>query len=255
MAYFRARLLAVTNTLTSKQIQDRLKSELNSYYANSMEYLKEHSNAYLKNFENFWKMEYFNTIFIELGYHTIDYTFDTLDGYNLILNKEPNEVLNHIICYIKNVQTNVNARSNIISKSIKILKTFCKEEEKLLNKIKSIDTTSEINCYFMIYAIDLLLNYFHTLLSQQQNVQVYSQMESFFDLIVNSSVLLLEITQYFFDNFQNIESKSQLSLIRHILIEPLGKICNFERAFDYYFQLSKLLLIIKKSIIIISCFI
>ncbi len=259
MFYFHYYLLATLKTLTSKQTQEHIKLDLNSLYANLLEYLKEHShsNQHLKYFVKYLKMEFFNVIFIELGYQNLDDLVNTLNRYNFNENHETNEMLNDIICDIKNIETNVNASTNTLSESIKLLKTFFKEEEEeeLFNKIKSIDTKSQINCYFMVYAIDLLLNYFHVLLNQQQNMQIYSQSESFLNLIANSSVLLLETTKYFFEKFQNIEDKNQLSSIKQILFKPLNQICSFERAFEYYFRSSKLLIIKITSIIIILCFI
>jgi hypothetical protein len=207
-----------------------------------MEYLKEHShsNQYLKDFGKYIKMEYLNVIFTELGYQNIDYVINVLNKYNFNENLEINEMFKETIGYIKAIESNVNLRTNTTSKSIELLKAFNKEEEKLLNRIKSINTKSKINCYFMIHAIDILLNYFHTLLNQQQNLQIYSQSESLSNLIVNSSVLVLEITQYFYLNFQNVEEKNNLSTIKQILFKPLNPICNFAKAFENYFRSSKL---------------
>jgi hypothetical protein len=207
-----------------------------------MEYLKEHShsNQYLKDFGKYIKMEYLNVIFTELGYQNIDYVINVLNKYNFNENLEINEMFKETIGYIKAIESNVNLRTNTTSKSIKLLKAFNKEEEKLLNRIKSINTKSKINCYFMIHAIDILLNYFHTLLNQQQNLQIYSQSGSLSNLIVNSSVLVLEITQYFYLNFQNVEEKNNLSTIKQILFKPLNPICNFAKAFENYFRSSKL---------------
>jgi hypothetical protein len=207
-----------------------------------MEYLKEHShsNQYLKDFGKYIKMEYLNVIFTELGYQNIDYVINVLNKYNFNENLEINEMFKETIGYIKAIESNVNLRTNTTSKSIELLKAFNKEEEKLLNRIKSINTKSKINCYFMIHAIDILLNYFHTLLNQQQNLQIYCQSESLSNLIVNSSVLVLEITQYFYLNFQNVEEKNNLSTIKQILFKPLNPICNFAKAFENYFRSSKL---------------
>jgi hypothetical protein len=207
-----------------------------------MDYLKEHShsNQCLKDFGKYVKIEYFNVIFTELGYQNIDYVINVLSKYNFNENQEINEMLKEIICYIKAIESNVNVRTNTTTKSIKLLKAFNKEEEKLFNKIKSINTKSKFNCYFMIHTIDILLNYFHTLFNQQQNLQVYSQSGSLLNLIVNSSVLLLEITQYFFVNFQNVDEKNNLSTIKQILFKPLNQICNFAKVFEHYFRSSKL---------------
>jgi hypothetical protein len=71
-----------------------------------------------------------------------------------------------IIGYIK---ANVNVRNNTTSQSIELLKAFKKEEKKLLTRIKSINTTSKINFFFMIHATDILMSFFHSLLNQQQN--------------------------------------------------------------------------------------
>jgi len=207
-----------------------------------MEYLKEHShsNQYLKDFGKYIKMEYLNVIFTELGYQNIDYVINVLNKHNFDENLEINEMFKETIGYIKAIESNVNLRTNTTSKSIKLLKAFNKEEEKLLNRIKSINTKSKINCYFMIHAIDILLNYFHTLLNQQQNLQIYSQSGSLSNLIVNSSVLVLEITQYFYVNFQNVDEKNNLISIKQILFKPLNPICNFAKAFENYFRSSKL---------------
>jgi hypothetical protein len=207
-----------------------------------MEYLKEHShsNQYLKDFGKYIKMEYLNVIFTELGYQNIDYVINVLNKYNFNENLEINEMFKETIGYIKAIESNVNLRTNTTSKSIELLKAFNKEEEKLLNRIKSINTKSKINCYFMIHAIDILLNYFHTLLNQQQNLQIYSQSGSLSNLIVNSSVLVLEITQYFYVNFQNVDEKNNLISIKQILFKPLNPICNFAKAFENYFRSSKL---------------
>jgi hypothetical protein len=210
-----------------------------------MEYLKEHShsNQHVKDFGKYIKMEYLNVIFTELGYQNVDYVIDALNEYNFNENLEIHEMFKEIIGYIKAIESNVNVRTNTTSKSIKLLKALTKEEEKLFNRIKRIiqqNTKSKINCYFMIHAIDILLNYFHSLLNQQQNLQIYSQSESLLNLIVNSSVLLLEITQYFYVNFQNIDEKNNLTSIKQILFKPLNPICNFANVFENYFRSSKL---------------
>jgi hypothetical protein len=205
-----------------------------------MEYLKEQSNQYVKDFGKYVKIEYLNVIFTELGYQNIDYVTNVLNKHNFNENFEINEMLKELMCYIKAIETNVNVRTNTTSKSIKLLKALTKDEEKLFNKIKSVNTKSQINCFFMIHAIDVLLNYFHTLLNQQQNLQIYSQSESLFNLIVNSSVLVLEITQHFYIIFQNVDEKNNLTSIKQILFKPLNPICNFAKLFDHYFQYSKL---------------
>jgi hypothetical protein len=133
-----------------------------------MEYLKEHShsNQYLKDFGKYIKMEYLNVIFTELGYQNIDYVINVLNKYNFNENLEINEMFKETIGYIKAIESNVNLRTNTTSKSIELLKAFNKEEEKLLNRIKSINTKSKINCYFMIHAIDILLNYLSSFIIQ-----------------------------------------------------------------------------------------
>ncbi len=174
MFCFRNNLLTTLKTITSKQTQERVKSDLNAFFIKLMESLKEHShsNQYLKDFGKYIKIEYFNVIFTELGYQNIDYVVNVLNKYNFNENLEINEMFREIVCYIKAIESNVNVRTNTTSKSIKLLKAFNKDEEKLFNKIKSMNTKSKINCYFMIQAIDIFLNYFHTLLNQQQNLQI-----------------------------------------------------------------------------------
>jgi hypothetical protein len=114
-----------------------------------MDYLKEHShsNQYLKDFGKYIKMEYFNVIFTELRYPNISYVINILNRYNFNENMEINEILKETICYIKAIESNVNFQTSTTSKLTK-LKAFTKEEEKLFNRIMSINTKSKMLIIF-----------------------------------------------------------------------------------------------------------
>lgn len=222
-----------------------LKNKLNAIFLNLFEYLNvktskkaKYSQAtvtYLNAYKPFLKISYLNLLFVELKFQNIDYYIDKLS------DDSDDMILNEIFAYVKKIEAVIKLKQSTNSHAIKLLNSYSDDETKLFESINIVPEYGNMK----LILIDFLSSYFMSIMNQANNLQMFCQSISFFNLISNLSILHFEQVQIFYKETEDKkycgdEESNTFKCMRQILYKPLNSMYNNKKAFEYYFKLSKL---------------